>query len=227
MNDTLTTTSEAFGIACFDAHKRLLIVRQGEFWGLPKGRSKPSDLDHAYTASREFREETGYSVPMQINKPEDRSDKELIKSSPMTFRESRMYCVSGLDRKPSKILCVNYNRPNFVNKKEVKNITLFFAQCLDLDQLPLDNERDSDIDEIKILDLAEYFKGDGFHWHDFVYNDCFKLHRHDRAAIAQLLIKWNINYCKFKLDEITDAKISLNLRDKIRRTTKIMKGIKA
>ena len=226
MNDTLTTTSEAFGIACFDAHKRLLIVRQGEFWGLPKGRPEPNDLDHAYTASREFREETGYSVPMLIKEPSDRSVKELVKSSPMTFRQSRMHCVSGIDRVPSDVLCVNYNRPNFVNKNEVKNITLFFAQCIDLDQLPLDNKRDSDIEEIKILDLAEYFEEDGFCWHDFVYNDCSKLHRHDRAAIAKLLIKWNINYCKFKLDEITDVQINLNLRDQIRRTPKIMKGIR-
>jgi len=198
INRHITQATQSYGMVVVDEAYNTVIVQQyGKSWSFPKGRIEPSDKDGQACASREFREETGYTSPPNASK--------------LQFVLDPVHQLSGM-KDP---LAVTLIRPSYTDDGWTgpdRQITFYLVRTKDLSALEFNlYKRDSAITNMKILDLAsmsdkqpvrkkgmdhyyvdenkdEFFttsnNGQGFHYIPPVH---YTMHHKDRQAAFHLM----------------------------------------
>lgn len=179
----------SYGIVIADSLGRVLLVQQyGRSWCPPKGRMEPEDEGNPIkTASRELREETGYSSALNGG--------EIITNDSVGAPKHRiMYAVDRSKPKGERHLPLGLTvtRPTFMGKPEpgwfgpTREFTYFLGLCTDLDKVDFSGVRDKAITDMKFVPLNELGlmtrdcnRSDKFNWN--------AMHFADFEAITKLI----------------------------------------
>lgn len=194
----------SYGIVVADSLGRVLLVQQyGRSWCPPKGRMEEIDKSNPIrTASRELREETGYSSVLnggeiitkdRVGAPKHRIMYAVDRSKPRDL-PSGSYGHEALKYLP---MGLTITRPTFIVDDldlrhgwlgPMREITYFLGLCKDLDKVDFSGVRDKAITGMKFVPLNEL----GLMTRDCNLSEKFNwnaMHFEDLKAITMLIKK--------------------------------------
>ncbi len=196
---------QSYGIVVADSLRRVLLVQQyGRSWCPPKGRMEPEDKGNPIrTASRELREETGYSSVLnggeritkdRVGAPKHRITYAVDRSNERDL-PSGSYGHEALKYLP---MGLTITRPTFIVDDldlrhgwlgPMREITYFLGLCKDLDKVDFSGVRDKAITGMKFVPVKEL----GFMTRNCNLSEKFNwnaMHLADFEAIAKLLDRY-------------------------------------